>query len=178
MSTGVEIAYQINLLHSGTWKVDDYIRLLVNRAALAALKEGKTPSEIAAEWESVYREIGALTNLRLNLTFAPKGSDTGEFEGQVVVALDRLDESCRDPSGFCFENQWLPDNGLLYRLAANRPDVIRRVLASGLLNWNPLPGLLNKTNPAPELSLLEKQTLRMGFLRPVNTLWPDTDPSR
>jgi len=51
VSSGVEIAYQLNLLHSGTWKVDDYLRLLVNRAVLAALKEGKTPSEIAAAWQ-------------------------------------------------------------------------------------------------------------------------------
>jgi uncharacterized protein YbbC (DUF1343 family)/CubicO group peptidase (beta-lactamase class C family) len=51
VATGVEIAYQLNLLHSGTWKVDDYIRLLANRAALAALKEGKTASQIAATWQ-------------------------------------------------------------------------------------------------------------------------------
>jgi len=51
VATGVEIAYQLNLLHSGTWKVDDYLRLLVNRAALAALKEGKTASQIAATWQ-------------------------------------------------------------------------------------------------------------------------------
>ena len=51
VSSGVEIAYQLNLLHSGTWEVDDYLRLLVNRAVLAALKEGKTPSEIAAAWQ-------------------------------------------------------------------------------------------------------------------------------
>jgi uncharacterized protein YbbC (DUF1343 family) len=51
VATGIEIAYQLNLLHSGMWKFDDYIRLLVNRAALAALKEGKTASQIAATWQ-------------------------------------------------------------------------------------------------------------------------------
>jgi uncharacterized protein YbbC (DUF1343 family)/CubicO group peptidase (beta-lactamase class C family) len=51
VATGVEIAYQLNLLHSGTWKVDDFVRLLANRAALAALKEGKTASQIAATWQ-------------------------------------------------------------------------------------------------------------------------------
>jgi uncharacterized protein YbbC (DUF1343 family)/CubicO group peptidase (beta-lactamase class C family) len=50
VATGVEIAYQLNRLYPGTWKVDDYIRLLVNRAALAALKEGKSPDDIAATW--------------------------------------------------------------------------------------------------------------------------------
>ena len=147
---------------------------------LALLVDGspRAPSEIAAEWVGEYRDLEALTNLPLNLTFAVKdGSD--EFDEQVIVALDAVDESCRDPWGFC--SIWTPKFPYYsrpYRLAANRPDVIRRVLASGLLNWNPLPGLLNKSNPAPELSLLERQTLRMVFLRPVGTVWPDTDPSR
>lgn len=51
VATGTEIAYQLNRLYSGTWKVEDYIRLLSNRAALAALKDGKTPSQIAATWQ-------------------------------------------------------------------------------------------------------------------------------
>ena len=42
VATGVEFAYQLNLLHSGTWKVDDVIRLLVNRAVLGAIKDGKS----------------------------------------------------------------------------------------------------------------------------------------
>jgi uncharacterized protein YbbC (DUF1343 family)/CubicO group peptidase (beta-lactamase class C family) len=52
VATGVEIAYQLNRLYPGTWKIDDYIRLLANRAALAALKEGRTPSEIAETWQT------------------------------------------------------------------------------------------------------------------------------
>ena len=52
VATGVEIAYHLNRLYPGVWKVDDYIRLLANRAALAALKEGKPPSEIAGTWQA------------------------------------------------------------------------------------------------------------------------------
>jgi uncharacterized protein YbbC (DUF1343 family)/CubicO group peptidase (beta-lactamase class C family) len=52
VAAGLEIAYQLNRLYSGTWKIDDYLQLLVNRAALAALKEGKSPSEIAAVWQA------------------------------------------------------------------------------------------------------------------------------
>ena len=52
VSTGVEIAYHLHRLHSGTWKVDDYLRLLANRTTLAAVKEGKSPSEIAATWQA------------------------------------------------------------------------------------------------------------------------------
>jgi uncharacterized protein YbbC (DUF1343 family) len=51
VATGVEIAYQLNLLYSNMWKIDDYIRLLANRAALAALKDGKTVSDITATWQ-------------------------------------------------------------------------------------------------------------------------------
>ncbi len=57
VATGIEIAYQLNKLFPGAWKVDDYIRLLANRAALAALKEGKTPSEIAATWQAGLAEF-------------------------------------------------------------------------------------------------------------------------
>lgn len=52
VATGLEIAYQINRLHKSAWTADDSLRLMVNRAALAALKEGKTPSEIAATWQA------------------------------------------------------------------------------------------------------------------------------
>jgi len=52
VATGLEIAYQLNQHYSGTWKVDDYLRLFVNRAALTALKEAKTPPEIMATWQS------------------------------------------------------------------------------------------------------------------------------
>ena len=51
VAMGVEIAYQLGRLHSGKWKVEDYIRLLANRAALAALREGRTTSQIVATWQ-------------------------------------------------------------------------------------------------------------------------------
>jgi uncharacterized protein YbbC (DUF1343 family)/CubicO group peptidase (beta-lactamase class C family) len=52
VATGLEIAYHLNRLYSTSWKIDDYLRLLVNRAALAALRAGKPPSEIAAVWQA------------------------------------------------------------------------------------------------------------------------------
>ncbi|HEY7546799.1 MAG TPA: exo-beta-N-acetylmuramidase NamZ domain-containing protein, partial [Blastocatellia bacterium] len=55
--TGIEIAYRLNKLHPDVWKSDDYIRLLANRAALAALKAGRTPSEIAATWQAGLAEF-------------------------------------------------------------------------------------------------------------------------
>jgi uncharacterized protein YbbC (DUF1343 family) len=57
VAAGLEIAYQLNRLHAGAWKADDYLRLFANRAALAALKAGRTPSEIAATWQSGLAEF-------------------------------------------------------------------------------------------------------------------------
>ena len=60
VATGVEIAYQLNRDYSGTWKVDDYLRLLVNRAVLTALKERRTPPEIMATWQAGLAEFAAV----------------------------------------------------------------------------------------------------------------------
>ncbi|HXG67532.1 MAG TPA: exo-beta-N-acetylmuramidase NamZ domain-containing protein [Blastocatellia bacterium] len=60
VATGIEIAYQLQRQHPGVWKVDDYIRLLANRAALEALKSGKTPSEIAATWQAGLAEFAQI----------------------------------------------------------------------------------------------------------------------
>ena len=57
VAAGLEIAYQINRLYSGTWAIDDFLRLLANRAALAAIKEGKTAGEVAATWQAGLAEF-------------------------------------------------------------------------------------------------------------------------
>jgi uncharacterized protein YbbC (DUF1343 family) len=60
VATGVEIAYHLHRLHPGTWKADDYLRLLANRPALAALKEGKLPAEITQTWQPGVAEFARL----------------------------------------------------------------------------------------------------------------------
>jgi uncharacterized protein YbbC (DUF1343 family)/CubicO group peptidase (beta-lactamase class C family) len=60
VSTGLEVAYQLNLLHSNVWKADDFLRLLANRAVLAALKEGKTPSQVAAVWQDALSQFSRI----------------------------------------------------------------------------------------------------------------------
>jgi uncharacterized protein YbbC (DUF1343 family) len=60
VATGIEIAYQLNNLFPGTWKVDDYLRLLANRAVLAALKEGKSSAEITAVWQAGLAEFARI----------------------------------------------------------------------------------------------------------------------
>jgi uncharacterized protein YbbC (DUF1343 family)/CubicO group peptidase (beta-lactamase class C family) len=65
VAAGLEIAYQINRLYSGAWKVDDYLQLLVNRAALAAIKDGKTASEIIATWQAGLAEFARVRQKHL-----------------------------------------------------------------------------------------------------------------
>ena len=60
VATGIEIAYQLNRLYPGTWRADDYLRLIANRAAHAALMEGKTPLEIAAAWQAGLAEFARI----------------------------------------------------------------------------------------------------------------------
>ena len=66
VATGIEIAYQLNRLHPDAWKVDDFIRLLANRPALAALKEGKSASEIAQTWQAA---LAAFSEVRRKYLF-------------------------------------------------------------------------------------------------------------
>ncbi|MFL6212798.1 MAG: exo-beta-N-acetylmuramidase NamZ domain-containing protein [Blastocatellia bacterium] len=60
VAVGFEIAYQLNRLYSGTWKIDDYLRLLANRATLAALKEGKTPADFFRVYQSGLAEFARI----------------------------------------------------------------------------------------------------------------------
>lgn len=57
VATGTEIAYQLHRLYNEVWKVDDYLRLLVNREALIDLKNGKTANEIGAKWRTGLAEF-------------------------------------------------------------------------------------------------------------------------
>jgi len=57
VTVGLEIAYQLNRLYSGTWKIDDSLRLLANRATLAALKEGKSPAELVRVYQDGLAEF-------------------------------------------------------------------------------------------------------------------------
>ncbi len=52
VAAGVEIAYQLHKSYFSEWKIEDYIRLLANRAALNALKDGESSPKIAAAWQA------------------------------------------------------------------------------------------------------------------------------
>ncbi len=60
VAVGLEIAYHIWRLHPREWKIDDYLRLLADNTTLAALRVGKTPSEIAGTWQARLSEFAVL----------------------------------------------------------------------------------------------------------------------
>jgi uncharacterized protein YbbC (DUF1343 family)/CubicO group peptidase (beta-lactamase class C family) len=60
VATGLEIAYLLYRLYPTVWKVDDYLRLLVHRGTLAALKDGKLPHEIMPLWRDDLNEFKAV----------------------------------------------------------------------------------------------------------------------
>jgi uncharacterized protein YbbC (DUF1343 family) len=50
VATGVEIAVALHSLYPADWKVDSYLRLLVNAEAVARLKRGESAEELTRSW--------------------------------------------------------------------------------------------------------------------------------
>jgi uncharacterized protein YbbC (DUF1343 family)/CubicO group peptidase (beta-lactamase class C family) len=57
VQAGLEIAVAIRKLYPAEWKVDSYLRLLVNADALERLKRGDSPEEIARAWQTKLDEF-------------------------------------------------------------------------------------------------------------------------
>jgi len=132
-------------------------------------------SVVAERWRNAYARFGELTGLPLELGGSSNDDD------HLIVSFDANTESCPDVWGFCdsfLREDYFAIPVHIVSTLADRQEVIQRVFAHALLRPNPQPGLLNRTNPAAELSLLEQQTLRMMYLRPAGTRWPDTEPGR
>jgi len=55
--TGVEIAVALRTLYPNDWKVDSYLRLLVNADALERVKRGDSPREIVNSWSGQLEEF-------------------------------------------------------------------------------------------------------------------------
>jgi uncharacterized protein YbbC (DUF1343 family) len=52
VATGIEIAVALHSLFAAAWKVDSYLRLLVNADALERLKRGERPEDIVQSWNA------------------------------------------------------------------------------------------------------------------------------
>jgi uncharacterized protein YbbC (DUF1343 family)/CubicO group peptidase (beta-lactamase class C family) len=50
VTVGIEIAAALHSLYAADWKIDSYLRLLVNSDSLERLKRGETPEELARSW--------------------------------------------------------------------------------------------------------------------------------
>ena len=57
ITTGVEIAVAFRTLYPNDWKIDSYLRLLVNSNALNRLKRGDSAPEIVNSWNSQLEEF-------------------------------------------------------------------------------------------------------------------------
>jgi uncharacterized protein YbbC (DUF1343 family) len=54
---GIEVAVALRKLYSSEWKVDSYLRLLVNADTLDRVKRGSTPEEIVRSWSAKLDEF-------------------------------------------------------------------------------------------------------------------------
>src|SRR5215831_8302583 len=52
VAAGIEIAAALHALYQSDWKIDSYLRLLVNADTLERLKRGETPEELTRSWAS------------------------------------------------------------------------------------------------------------------------------
>ena len=55
--TGIEIAVALRRLYPNDWKVDSYLRLLVNAATLERVKRAESPEEIEQSWAAGLAEF-------------------------------------------------------------------------------------------------------------------------
>ncbi|HEX7332978.1 MAG TPA: exo-beta-N-acetylmuramidase NamZ domain-containing protein [Pyrinomonadaceae bacterium] len=55
--TGIEMALALRKLYQNDWKVDSYLRLLVNADTLERVKRGESAQEILSSWNSGLREF-------------------------------------------------------------------------------------------------------------------------
>jgi len=58
--TGIEIASALRQLYPMDWKIDSYLRLLVNANTLERLKRGDSPRDIVASWNAQLEEFRRL----------------------------------------------------------------------------------------------------------------------
>ena len=125
---------------------------------------------VADAWSAEAMEFGDL----LGLNYVQSYSFQYE-QNEIAVRFSETGACDPLPSlGFCRDSHYYK-SFLVLPGKARDPQTIRRVLVSWFLGPNPLPGFLNRSRPADQLSPLEMQTLRMLFMRPLPNRWPDTD---
>lgn len=57
LSTGIEMALALRTMYPNDWKVDSYLRLLVNADTLERIKRGESARDIVASWNAALQEF-------------------------------------------------------------------------------------------------------------------------
>jgi uncharacterized protein YbbC (DUF1343 family) len=55
--TGIEMALALRQLYPNDWKIDSYLRLLVNGDTLERIKRGESARDIVASWNASLQEF-------------------------------------------------------------------------------------------------------------------------
>jgi hypothetical protein len=104
--------------------------------------------------------------------------------GELLMTFATTQAQCTDRWGFClyfFRELYFTQGVLVSTGFESKPASILRGLLSVILREggaNPLPGMMNRERPAAELSLLERQAIKLAFTRGERHRWPDTDRER
>jgi uncharacterized protein YbbC (DUF1343 family) len=55
--TGIEMALALRSMYPNNWKIDGYLRLLVNADTLERIKRGESAREIVASWNTALQDF-------------------------------------------------------------------------------------------------------------------------
>ena len=138
--------------------------------------------EVVAVWAAAAEEIRTRTSGKLAIPMVQYLTDEG-----YIVSVAGSPPACRHPwftwnftiAGFC----WDPTSAYFITDITVAPSsldhvevALRALLYSYALRPHEMPGLMNVSQPALELSTFERKTLRMMSLRwPTPVTWPDID---
>jgi hypothetical protein len=139
--------------------------------------------DVAAAWNAAAVELKSATGSFWTVRFA---RTIPSDEGYLVSAAPSA-PLCRHSwftwqfaiAGFCWEptGAYFVQDITVDPSLVDHPDVaLRALLYAFTLRPHQLPGLMNATRPAAELSAFERKTLHMMGLRwPTPVTWPDLD---
>jgi hypothetical protein len=139
--------------------------------------------EVTSAWNTAAAELMSATGNKLSVRFA----QTVPYDEGFVVSMAPPSPPCRHYwfewqfaiAGFCWEptRDYFVQDITVDPSLVDHPDVaLRALLYAFTLRPHQLPGLMNATRPATELSPFERKTLHMMGLRwPTPVTWPDLE---
>ena len=149
---------------------------------LAISQHIRNRQDVADIWRGAAAEISSLTGGRLSLVIA----DYLAMDEGFIVSPAAIPPSCTHrwftwtfaAAGFCWDptSQYFVTNVTVDPDRLTDPVVaLRAVLYGTGMHQHDYPGVMNRTQPADDLSAFERKTLHMMSLRPSDVEWPDFD---